>query len=292
MNAVIFGANGQDGHYLTEFCQSKNIETIGISHSGDCIHANVAQYKNVEKLIKEYKPTYIFHLAATSTTNHDALFENHQTISTGTFNILESVKIHSPSSKVFVTGSGVQFLNNGEPISENCPFEGNSPYSVSRIQSVYAARYYRSLGMKVYVGYLFHHESPLRKSNHISQIIVHLAQQAAKENNKTITLGDISVQKEWTFAGDIVKGIFALVEQDNIFEAIIGSGKTHSIQDWLDTCFKIIGKPWHNHVKLKENYTSEYKKLVSNPKLIHSLGWKPTVNLSQLARMMVEYKKS
>lgn len=292
MNAVIFGANGQDGYYLTELCQSKNIETVGVSRSGHNIHADIADYELVEKIIKKFKPTYIFHLAATSTTNHDALFENHQTISTGTLNILESVKIHSPNSKVFITGSGVQFQNNGKPISENCSFEGNNPYSIARIQSVYAARYYRSLGIKVYVGYLFHHESPLRKSNHISQIIVHLARAAAKNTNKTITLGDISVEKEWTFAGDIVNGIFTLVEQNNIFEAIIGSGETYSIQDWLDACFKIVGKPWRDHVKFEENFIPEYKKLVSNPKLIQSLGWNPTVKLSQLANMMMEYEVS
>ncbi|MCK5345844.1 MAG: GDP-mannose 4,6-dehydratase, partial [Candidatus Heimdallarchaeota archaeon] len=159
MNAIIFGANGQDGYYLNELCKLKGIEPIAVSRSGNWIRGDVSSYDQVEQLIKKHRPTYIFHVAANSTTHHNALFENHETISTGTLNILEAVKMHYPDAKVFITGSGVQFENRGMPISETDKFEANSPYSVARIQSVYAARYYRSLGLQVYVGYLFHHES-------------------------------------------------------------------------------------------------------------------------------------
>ena len=143
MNALIFGANGQDGYYLSQLCREKGIAAVGVSRKGKWVHGDVVRYEDVERLIREYAPGYVFHLAASSTTRHDALFENHETISTGTLNILEAVKRHCPDAKVFVTGSGVQFKNTGNPISENDEFEGNSPYSVARIQSVYAARYFR-----------------------------------------------------------------------------------------------------------------------------------------------------
>ncbi|MEJ1958889.1 MAG: GDP-mannose 4,6-dehydratase [Nitrosomonadales bacterium] len=171
MNALIFGANGQDGVYLHELCKLKGIEPIGVARSGNALAGNVSDYGQVERLIKHYSPAYVFHLAANSTTRHDALFENHETISTGTLNILEAVKRHSAASKVFITGSGVQFKNAGNPISEKDEFEANSPYSVARIHSVYAARYYRSLGIRAYVGYLFHHESPYRKASHVSKMV-------------------------------------------------------------------------------------------------------------------------
>ena len=172
MKAIIFGINGQDGYYLKEIFQKRKIEVIGVSRSsGDWIQGDVSNFNFIENFIKSVKPDYIFHFAANSTTKHDALFENHETISTGTLNILESVKRHSPESRVFITGSGVQFENKGNPISETDSFEATSPYSIARIQSVYAARYFRSLGLKVYVGYLFHHESPLRKNNHVSKMI-------------------------------------------------------------------------------------------------------------------------
>jgi GDPmannose 4,6-dehydratase len=291
MKAIIFGANGQDGHYLIELCRLKGMEPIGVSRSGNWVRGDVSSYEQVDQLVKQHKPAYIFHVAAKSTTRHDALFENHKTISTGTLNILEAVKKNHPESRVFLTGSGVQFVNKGLPISETDEFEASSAYSVARIQSVYAGRYYRSLGLKVYVGYLFHHESPLRKPNHISQMIALAAKRIAEGSNEVIELGDISVEKEWTFAGDIAKGIFALVDQNTIFEAAIGSGETYSIENWLEQCFSIIGRDWHNHIRLREGFIPEYKRLYSNPNTMNKLGWFPSVKLPQLAEMMVTASK-
>jgi len=289
MNTIIFGINGQDGHYLNEMCQSNGIQTVGVCRSGGhWVKGDVSDRGQTESLIKTHMPNYIFHLAANSTTWHDALFENHETISTGTLNILEAVKKHCPETKVFITGSGVQFKSSGDPISENDEFEGNSPYSVARIQSVYAARYYRSLGIKAYVGYLFHHESPFRKPNHVSKMIALAVQRIAAGSDEFIELGDISVEKEWTFAGDVAKGIFTLVDQDEVFEAVIGSGVAYSIKDWLAACFDVIKKDWREHTRFREGFTPEYKRLVSNPQTIKSLGWIPSVEISELAQMMVK----
>ena len=287
LKAIIFGANSQDGYYLIELCKKKNIEAIGVSRSGSWIKGDVSDYDFVREIIKTYLPAYIFHLAANSSTRHDILFENHSTISTGALNILESMRLFSPYSKVFITGSGLQFKNNGNPISETDDFEGNSPYSVSRIHSVYAARYFRSLGLKVYVGYLFHHDSPLRKPNHVSQMIASVVRRIQQGSPEIIEIGDISVEKEWSYAGDIVKAIFTLVEQDEISEAVIGSGIPYSIKDWLEECFRIINKDWHDYTKIREGFSPEYSRLVSNPKTIKSLGWLPLVDLPTLAQKMI-----
>lgn len=290
MNALIFGVNGQDGYYLSELCKSNGLQVIGVCRSGgQWLKGDVADRKQTESLIKTHMPQYIFHLAANSTARHDAVFENHETISTGTLNILEAVKMHCPDTKVFITGSGLQFVNTGDPISEHDEFEASSAYSVARIQSVYAARYYRSLGIRAYVGYLFHHESPFRKANHVSKMIALAVQRIAAGSDEFIELGDISVEKEWTFAGDVAKGILALVEQDKVFEAVIGSGVTYSIQNWLEECFKVIGKDWREHTRLREGFTPEYKRLVSNPATMQSLGWVPSVELSELAQTMVTF---
>jgi len=287
MNALIFGANGQDGYYLTNLCKARGIEPLGVARTGDFIRGNVADYEQVAGLIKKHAPAYVFHLAANSTTNHAALFENHETISTGTLNILEAVKCHCSTAKVFITGSGVQFENTGDPISEDDEFEANSPYSVARIQSVNAARYYRSLGIAAYVGYLFHHESPLRKPRHISQKIALAARRVGAGAEEIIEVGDISVEKEWTFAGDVVNGIFTLVEQNDVFEAVIGSGVAYSIQNWLEQCFGLIGKNWTDYVQPSVGFNPEYKRLVSNPRTIQALGWQPEVEFPQLAAMMI-----
>lgn len=292
MKALIFGANGQDGYYLHELCRLKGIEPIGVSRTGNWLHGDVAQYDQVECLILQYQPDYVFHLAANSTTRHDALFENHETIATGTLNVLESVKRHCSEAKVFITGSGLQFVNSGKPISEHDEFEARSPYCIARIQSVYSARYYRSLGIRVYVGYLFHHESPFRKPNHVSKMVASAVQRIAAGSGEIIELGDIFVEKEWTFAGDVVKAIFTLVEQDDVYEAVIGSGVTYSIKDWIEQCFTIIGKDWQKYVRVRDDFNVEYKRLFSNPQCINSLGWFPVVGFDELAQMMVTASES
>jgi GDPmannose 4,6-dehydratase len=290
MNAIIFGAGGQDGYYLEQICRKQGIDVIGVSLLGPSqIRGDIADFVAVERIIAENKPAYIFHLAASSTTRHDAVFDNHSAISTGTLNILEAVKRHSPSSKVFITGSGVQFKNNGKPISEADEFEANSPYSVARIQSVYAARYYRSLGIRAYVGYLFHHESPFRDESHVSKMITSAVRRISSGGQEKITLGDLSVKKEWTFAGDTVEGILTLVQQDEVFEAVIGSGIPYSIENWLQVCFGMIGRKWDDYVILREGFKPEYPILVSNPSKINQLGWSPKISFRQLAEIMLNY---
>jgi GDPmannose 4,6-dehydratase len=288
MKAIIFGANGQDGFYLAKLLQEKSIEVIGVSRSKNFIQTDIANFTEVSLLIQNAQPNYIFHLAANSTTRHDALFENHQTIATGTLNILEAVKQFSVHTKVFISGSGLQFLNEGNPIKEIDPFVANDAYSISRIQSVYAARYYRSLGIKTYVGYFFNHDSPLRSERHVTKMISEAVKRIEANSDEKLEIGDMSVIKEWSYAGDIVEGIWLLVNQDNIFEANIGSGEGHSIQEWVEECFKIIGKDYKDYVKQNNNFKSLYKKLVSDSSLIISLGYKPNTNLHALAFMMLD----
>lgn len=287
MKAIIFGINGQDGYYLNRVLQQNNVEVIGVSRSNNnWLKGDVSNFDFVQKLIQLHLPDYIFHLAANSTTKHSALFENHETISTGTINILESVKAHSPNTKVFITGSGVQFKNNETPIKETDEFEPNSPYSLSRIYSVYAARYYRKLGINTYVGYLFHHESPLRKDNHISKLTTNFIKN--HKNGDRLTLGDITVKKEWVFAEDVAEAIFALVSQNKVFEACIGSGVAYSIEDWLKECFSIKGLSYLDFIDVPNNpFKPEYSILVSEPKTINSLGWKPKTSFRELAKIMM-----
>jgi len=288
MKAIIFGASGQDGFYLRRLLERQNIETTGISRSGGEPNGDVADWRFVEKTIKDYQPDYVFHLAANSTTGHEAVFDNHAAISGGTLNILEAVHRHSRKTKVFLSGSAVQFENNKTPIDENTPFAALSPYAVSRIHSVYAGRYYRSLNLKIYVGYFFNHDSPRRAAPHVNQKIALAAKRIAAGGDEKIEIGDIRVKKEFNFAGDVVEAVWRLVNQAEVYEAVIGCGIAHSIADWLDLCFGRVNADWRKHVIIKENYKPEYRILVSNPALIKSLGWQPETNIGDLAEMMME----
>lgn len=288
MKAIIFGANGQDGYFLNQLLISRNIETVLVSRSGNCIIGDIADMDFVRLLIRQHKPHYIFHFAAVSSTRHNVLFDNYRAICEGTNNILESVRLESPETKVFLSGSAMQFENNGAPINETTPFVGSSPYSVARIYSVYCGRYYRkAFNLKIYVGYLFNHDSELRSEDHINQKIVKAVQRIARGSKEKLEIGNVDVKKEFNYAGDIVEAIWRLVNQDTVTEAVIGSGEVYSILDWIKYCFNLINKNWKDYVVIKNNFTPEYDVLISNPKVVYSLGWTPKVNFTRLAEIML-----
>lgn len=287
MKVIILGANGQDGYYLSRVLNQEGVDVIGISRNGNFMKTEIDNYYEISNIIKKEKPDYIFHLAANSTTNHSALFENHRTIATATLNILEAVKEFSSQTKVFISGSGLQFINNGLPIKETDPFAANDAYSISRIQSIYAARYFRTLGLKVYVGYFFNHDSPLRSERHVTKKISESAKRIRNGSKEKLEIGDMSVIKEWSFAGDIVKGIWQFVNQDKVFEANISSGKGYSIQQWVEQCFSLVGLNYEDYVFEMPTFVSQYKILVSDNRVIRSIGYKPEVDFTQLAELMI-----
>ncbi|MGQ0739161.1 MAG: GDP-mannose 4,6-dehydratase [Bacteroidota bacterium] len=287
--AIIFGVNGQDGFYLGQLLQQRGVRTTGVSRSpGQWLQGDVGNREFTEGLIKSLKPDYIFHLAANSKTDHELIFEHQSTIVAGTLNILETVLQYSPASKVFITGSGLQFENSGKPISEQTPFLAGDAYSLARIQSVYAGRYYRSRSVKVYAGYLFHHDSPRRTARHLNRRIADAAIAAGRGEKPSLVIGDVAVGKEFGFAGDIAKGIFHLLQQEDLFEACIGTGKAYRIEKWLELCFSSVGKNWKDYVQPDSNYTEDFKKLVSNPSAINKTGWQAETGIDELAELMLK----
>jgi len=287
MTAIIFGAGGQDGYYLAKLLAEKKIEVTGVSRQKGFVNINMGDYKEVSELISLHKPVYIFHFAANSTTSHEAIFENHSTIATGTLHILESVKNLSPHTKVFISGSGLQFKNENKPIKETDPFEARDAYSVSRIQSAYAARYFRTLGIHAYIGYFFNHDSPLRTERHMTKKISEAAKRIGAGSNEKLVIGNIDVIKEYAYAGDIVKGVWTFMNQEGIPEANISSGRGYSIRDWLVACFAAVNKKWEDYVVIKKDFIPDYQKLVSDPALIFSLGWQPETSFDELAKIMM-----
>lgn len=288
MKAIIFGSNGQDGQFLIDLLKYNNIDVIDSSRKNSSYDGNIEDLIFVENLIKQFVPDYIFHFAANSSTSHNALFENHDAISSGTINILEASRKHSPNSKIFLSGSAMQFKNEGLPIDENSTFEAKSPYAFSRIHSVYIGRYYREVfGMKIYVGYFFNHDSFLRSEKHINMKIAQFVKKVALGFDEKLKIGNVDVMKEFNFAGDIVEAVWCLINQDMYYEVVIGSGQARSILDWTKSCFNLIGKNWEDFVVLDNDYQPEYKILVSNPKLLFSLGWKPKTNFEELVNKMI-----
>lgn len=284
---VILGASGQDGPYVEAVCRDRGAQVFGFSRRTDP-SCDVADFTSVERIIRGCQPDFVFQLAAESRTAHDALFANHGTIAGGALNVLEAVRLHAPHARVLLAASGLQFRNIGQPIHESDPFEATSPYATARIYATYLARYFRErMGVAAYVAYLFHHESPARSERHTSKKIAMAAARAGRHGGSTLELGDVNVEKEWAYAGDISEGMVRLILQDEVSECVVGTGEGHSIRDWLQACYGQVGLDWQEHVSLKPGFVAEYPRLVSNPATIRRLGWRPTLDFEGLARLML-----
>ncbi len=285
--AVVFGASGQDGYYLIEQLARRGVEAVGVSRAGEGRRGDVARLGDVEAILRDVRPQQIFHLAARSTTRHDALFENHGTISTGTLNVLECARRDCPDARVFITGSGVQFRNDGAPIDEETPFEASSPYAVARIQSVYAARYYRSLGLKAYVGYLFHHDSPRARRQPLER--AHRRRGPAHRRRQPRGAGagrclggqgvDLRRRRDRGDAGAALPDR-RLRGGDRVRRRLLRRAVA-------GTLLRRRGPPLADHVRLKPGFRAEYQRLVSRPDRLKALGWSPAVGFDQLAAMMM-----
>jgi GDPmannose 4,6-dehydratase len=288
LTAIIFGSNGQDGYFLNKLLIDTGIATILVSRRNSHFNGDISDFNFVSGIIKKYKPNLIFNLAANSTTNHNALFENYNTICKGVDNILEASRLYSPNSKIFISGSALQFQNYNLPIDEHSLFEAKSPYAVARIHSVYSARYYRNtFNMNVYVGYFFNHDSELRSEKHINQKIVTTLKKISNGSSDKLIIGAPNVIKEFNFAGDIVEAVLKIIFQDDYFEFVIGCGIGYTIMDWIIEVAKILNLDPLEYIVIDNSYITEFDKLVCRPNLLKSIGWHPKYDIKQLAKRMV-----
>lgn len=278
-SAIITGSNGQDGFYLQELLKRESVDAILVSRASGI---DLANPEVVDSLIANTRPDFIFHLAANSTVAHEAAQQNHGAIATGTLNLLEAVRKWTPECRVFLAGSAYQFQNQGEPIKETDPWDTSSVYCAARGYSNLLARVYRTMGIAVFYGYLFHHDSPRRGASHLSQKIA----QAARTKS-AIEIGDLRVVKEWTHASDTVEAMWVFVNQNRIWEANIGTGIGHSIEDFAEACFAAAGLDYRNFVSTTPGYSAPYRRLTCDPSRIYRTGWKPRHGLEYLAEQMV-----
>lgn len=232
MKAIIFGAAGQDGHYLQKILEREGV-TVHAFNSKEC---DVGVQGIVCHQIAQLQPDYIFHLAAASTTAHAAIWENKRAIVDGSLYILDAVQRFAPKAKVFLSGSILQFTYQQSVNINNRP-ANDSIYAAQRNASVAYARYYRRLGVQVYVGYFSHHDSPLRSAKHLAKRIAIETGEAARGLRDKVIIKDPLDEKEWNFAGDMMEAVWDQVNGP-CYEAVLGSGIKHTIADYARECIK------------------------------------------------------
>ena len=309
--AFITGINGQDGSYLAELLLKKGYKVVGmvrrsstmnferIDHLMDditVVQGDLHDQGSLLGLIEEHKPTEIYNLAAQSfvptSWNQPALTGDITAL--GVTRMLEAIRFVNPKIKFYQASSSEMFGKVLEvPQKESTPFYPRSPYGVAKVYGHWITVNYReSFNLFAASGILFNHESPRRGLEFVTRKISDAVARIKLELAKELRLGNLEAQRDWGFAGDYVEAMWLMLQRNQPEDYVIATGATHSVREWVELCFSLLDLDWRDYVRVDARYLrpAEVDILLGDAgKAARDLGWKPRVNLKQLAQMMVTH---
>jgi len=312
--ALITGITGQDGSYLAEFLLEKGYEVHGIvrrvaiedsehrlwriKHILDKIilhPASMESYASIFNVVDKLKPDECYHLAAQSFVSYS--FEDEfSTINTninGTHYVLSAIKEKAPDCKLYFAGSSEMFgLVKETPQNENTPFHPRSPYGISKVAGFDLTRNYReAYHLFACSGILFNHESPRRGYEFVTRKISSAAAQIKLGLAKELRLGNLEAKRDWGYAGDYVRAMWLMLQQDKPDDYVIATGEAHSVKQFAELAFRHAGLDSEDYLRVDETFyrPAEVQILMGDySKAKKILGWKPTVSFKGLIEMMVD----
>ncbi|MCC6126721.1 MAG: GDP-mannose 4,6-dehydratase [Pirellulales bacterium] len=314
--ALITGITGQDGSYLAELLLGKGYEVHGIIRRSSSFntqridhiytdphregtrlflhYGDLGDGIGMREIITRTRPDEIYNLGAQShvkvsfeqpvyTTQVDAL---------GTIRLLEAIRDSGLRSRFYQASSSEMFGKVLEvPQTEKTPFYPRSPYGCAKVFSYWQAVNYReSYGMFCCNGILFNHESPRRGETFVTRKITRAATRIKEGLQDKLFLGNLDARRDWGFAGDYVEAMWLMLQQEQPDDYVIATGRTHSIREFLDVAFEIVGLDWKKHVEIDPRYyrPAEVDMLLGDPsKAAGIMGWQPKVTFEQLAELMI-----
>lgn len=311
--ALITGIAGQDGSYLAEFLLTKNYEIHGVIanyHSQD--HTRLWRLKNLEDRIKlhvvdilnfeqtencisELSPDEIYHLA--SNVDPRVIFEdeiNTYNINfTGTIHILRAIYKTKSNAKLYCAGSSLMFGRVSEsPQNENSSMNPTTPYGIAKVAALHFIRMYReAYGVFACMGILYNHESPRRDERFLPRKITKAVASIKAGKQSILELGNINIQRDWSFAGDVIESMWLMLQAEEPEDYVIGSGVLHSIEDLLACAFGSVGLDWRKYVVVNDKFFRDidYENLCADiSKAKKELNWSPRINFEKLIFNMVE----
>lgn len=307
--ALITGITGQDGSYLAEFLLEKDYEVFGmvrrssmerfdrIDHIKDRIEikqADLLDQFSITSLIDEIRPHEIYNLAAMSfvptSWNQPVLTAEFTAI--GVTRILEAIRYVDPKIKFYQASSSEMFGKVKEiPQTEQTPFHPRSPYGVAKVYGHWITINYReSYNIFGCSGILFNHESPRRGIEFVTRKISYNAVKIKLGLSKELGLGNLDAKRDWGFAGDYVKAMWLMLQQDTPDDFVISTGKTHSVRDLVDIAFSHLDLDYKKYIKKDERFfrPAEVDLLIGDhSKAKKELNWEPEVSFEELVKMMV-----
>jgi GDPmannose 4,6-dehydratase len=310
MKALITGITGQDGSYLADFLLGKGYAVYGmvrrsstetferIAHIKDrvqFVQADLLDQLSLIKMLEQTRPDEIYNLAAMSfvPTSWSQPVLTGEFTGIGVTRLLEAVRLVCPKAKFYQASSSEMFgMVREVPQTENTPFHPRSPYGVAKAYGHYITVNYReSYGLFALSGILFNHESPRRGKEFVTRKISDGVARIKLGLLKKLPMGNIEAKRDWGFAGDYVRAMWLMLQQDQPEDYVIATGLNHSVKDFLELAFGCVGLRWQDYVTTDPALLrpAEVDHLLGDSsKARKTLGWKPEVNFEQLVRMMVE----
>ncbi len=308
--ALITGITGQDGSYLAELLLGKgyrvigmmrrtSTETIGrISHLLDqveLVHGDLLDQLSLISLIRDFQPDEVYNLAAQSfvPTSWQQPVLTGEFTALGVTRLLEAVRLAKPEARVYQASSSEMFGKVQEvPQTENTPFYPRSPYGVSKVYGHWITVNYReSYDLFAVSGILFNHESPRRGLEFVTRKVTHGVARIKAGEATTLPLGNLDAQRDWGFAGDYVRAMWLMLQQDQPDDYVISTSRTHSVRRFCEIAFEAAGLNWEDHVVIDERFfrPAEVDLLVGDSEKARTeLGWTPEVSFEQMIVEMVE----
>ena len=313
--ALITGITGQDGSYLAELLLEKGYEVHGIirrsssfntgriEHLYQDFHVNDARVflhygdlADLSRLLEKIQPDEIYNLAAQShvRVSFDIPEYTADVVALGTIRILDAIKETEIKTKFYQASTSELYGKVVEtPQTEKTPFYPRSPYACAKLYSYWITVNYReSYDMYACNGILFNHESPRRGETFVTKKITHAIARILKKEQDKLYLGNLDAKRDWGYAKDYVEAMWLMLQQDKAEDYVIATGETHSVREFLDEAFGLVGLDWKKYVEIDSRYyrPAEVDLLLGNPaKAKEKLGWKPKTTFKELVKIMLEY---
>ena len=308
--ALITGITGQDGSYLAELLLSKGYEVYGmvrrasspntsrIEHLLDRITlkpADLLDQLSMIRLIDEVRPVELYNLAAMSfvPASWDQPMLTGEYNSQGVTRLLDAIRQIDPKIRFYQASSSEMFGKVREvPQTELTPFYPRSPYGVSKVFAHYITVNYReSYNLFAVSGMLFNHESPRRGLEFVTRKVTDGVARIKLGLTDTLAMGNLDAQRDWGFAGDYVRAMWLMLQQDQPDDYVISTNISHSVRELVEVAFARVGLDWQKHVRIDPAFLrpAEVEHLLGDcTKARTVLGWTPSVDFKGLVEMMVD----
>jgi len=308
--ALVTGITGQDGSYLAELLLSKGYRVVGMARRASTvtyeriqhlldditvIQGDLTDQGSLLSMLEAYKPDEIYNLAAQSfvPTSWNQPVLTADVTALGVTRILEAIRFINPKIKFYQASSSEMFGKVLEvPQKESTPFYPRSPYGVSKVYGHWITVNYReSFNLFAVSGILFNHESPRRGLEFVTRKISDGAARIKLGLSRELRVGNLESRRDWGFAGDYVRAMWLMLQQEKPDNYVVGTGETHSVREFCELAFNHVGLDYNQYVVQDQMFyrPAEVDELVSDPrKAGRVLGWEPTINFRQLVCMMVD----